>query len=109
MVATTLLRQPNKLPTLDTLDQYCPRLDIPMSVFPFSHWGSFGPLDNLAEILVIGARPRMLLCYLITTHKYQFPAPNGPKSFLPRPQGEKKSFQIKKLKLATKVPHGSNL
>jgi hypothetical protein len=59
-------------------------------------------------ILVIEARTRMLLCYLIITHKYQFPVPNGPKSFLPRPQ-EEKSFQIKKLKLATKVPHGSNL
>ena len=80
-----------------------------MSVFPVSLWGSLGPLDNMPEILVIGARTRMLLlCYLIITHKYQFPAPNGPKSFLPRPQGEK-SFQIKKLKLATQVPHGSNL
>lgn len=47
--------------------------------------------DNAPGILVIGARTRMLLCYLIITHKYQFSAPNGPKSFLSRPQGEKVS------------------
>lgn len=62
---------------------------------PSRFGGSFGPLGNMPRILVVGARTRMLLCYLIVTHKYQFPAPKWPQIFPPKTTRGKKVSKLK--------------